>query len=398
MRFYLMAGIVVLATAILSVLNYWLLERCVTSLRGRRQRQVYLLLTLFVLVILACGWSRRPPFSFAPEWMIWAYLATDWVLGQGILFLFQPVIFLMRRLLGSRQRAEMGKPVQEPVFGRRCFLQGAFSVTPLVAFGISTNSIVEAQSSLAVIRHTLSMSNLPAGLAGFKIAQISDTHLGAYFSLSRWGVVLEKVAQEKPDLVVVTGDFIDDLSLLTDAVRQLAELQAIIPDGVYFCLGNHDYFRDVRQVRRTLQANGIQILDNAAVLIRSGERPFYLMGIDYPWEDLYRSGIKVSEQRRREYFQQVQQQVPAEAFKVFIAHHPDSLLDGFAAGIPLTLAGHTHGGQVVLAGKSPLDNYQYMRGLYAENGVYGYVSRGAGHWVPIRLGCPPEVSIFTLQD
>jgi len=89
---------------------------------------------------------------------------------------------------------------------------------------------------------------------------------------------------------------------------------------------------------------------------------------------------------------------PSNAFTVMIAHHPDFLFDGFANKIPLTLAGHTHGGQVVIGGVpvSPLP-YRYMRGLYQENQGYGYVSSGAGHWIPFRFGCPPEISIFTLR-
>ena len=121
------------------------------------------------------------------------------------------------------------------------------------------------------------------------------------------------------------------------------------------------------------------------------------MGVDYPWADLSHNGINVSDSKRQQCFAAANQDVPLSAFKVLIGHHPNVLFDGFAASIPLTLAGHTHGGQVVIGGKTLLSSYHYMRGLYLENGVYGYVSSGAGHWLPFRLGCPPEISVFTLQ-
>jgi len=138
-------------------------------------------------------------------------------------------------------------------------------------------------------------------------------------------------------------------------------------------------------------------MDNSSKLIIPGQRPFYLMGVDYPWENIARSGINVSDSRRKQFFASANQDVPHDAFKVLIGHHPDIVFDGFDARIPLTLAGHTHGGQVVIAGKSLLSSYHYMRGLYRENGVYGYVSSGAGHWFPFLLGCPPEISVFTLK-
>ena len=161
-------------------------------------------------------------------------------------------------------------------------------------------------------------------------------------------------------------------------------------------MGNHDYFQNAELVRSELNNSSIVVLDNSIRLIIPGLQPFYLMGVDYPWAGLSRRGIDVSDSKRQQYFAATNHDVPLNAFKVLIGHHPNILFDGFAAKIPLTLAGHTHGGQVVLGGKTLLSSNHYMRGLYRENGVYGYVSSGAGQWFPFRLGCPPEISVFTL--
>jgi predicted MPP superfamily phosphohydrolase len=101
---------------------------------------------------------------------------------------------------------------------------------------------------------------------------------------------------------------------------------------------------------------------------------------------------------RKKYLQQGLAKIPENAFKVLLSHHPDFIEDAFAANIPLTLAGHTHGGQVNVARHSLLPlNYKYMRGLYRQGNLAGYVSTGAGNWLPFRIGCPPEVSVFTLS-
>jgi predicted MPP superfamily phosphohydrolase len=151
-------------------------------------------------------------------------------------------------------------------------------------------------------------------------------------------------------------------------------------------------------VRAELHNSRIIVLENENVLIVPGQQPFYLLGVDYPWADSSYNGINVSANKRQQYFAAANRNIPINAFKVLIAHHPDCLIDGFAAQIPLTLAGHTHGGQVVIGGKPLLNSYAYMRGLYQENGNYGYVNSGAGQWFPFRLGCPPEISIFTMMS
>jgi predicted MPP superfamily phosphohydrolase len=280
---------------------------------------------------------------------------------------------------------------------RRTFLQKALAVVPLAAFGAGGQAVYEAQTALEVVRHTLVIPGLPAKLDGFRIGQISDTHLGPYFSLARLDYALGLMAAEKPDLVVMTGDFADDLSLLKEGAAALAALGAAVPHGVYFCWGNHEYFRDVAFIQMTLERAGIKQLKNAGALIVPGGRPFYLLGVDFPPMDNGRRGFEISPAKRREYFAATTATVPSDAFRVLIAHHPDFLYDGFAAGIPLTLAGHTHGGQVAVGGRPLIAFADYARGLYEENGVVGYVSSGAGHWFPFRFGCPPEISVFTLK-
>jgi len=392
--------IVLTIITFVSWLNYRLLSRLFPFYRIRMVKYSWLLFAAETNLAIVYSLSRHPPFV-VPEvegFRFFVYGALIWLFGQLILLILQPLIYVAHRLLKSNRRADTPE-TSSSVSGmsRRNFLQRSLAATPLIAFGIGTKGIYEAQTAMVVRRHSLVMPELPHNLSGFKIGQVSDIHLGPYFDLAKLDTVLRLLAKEKPDLVVITGDFTDDLALLKPAIDKFDELQPSIPHGIYFCMGNHDYFHNARLVRAELDSSRIVLMDNIHKLIVPGPRPLYLIGVDYPWADFAHNGIKVDDNKRKQYFSAANQAVPQSAFKVLIGHHPDVLFDGFAARIPLTLAGHTHGGQVIIAGRSLLTPFHYMRGLYSEGGVYGYVSSGVGHWFPFRIGCPPEISVFTLM-
>lgn len=402
MRFIYTIIIILVITSFISWLNYRLLSRLFPFYRKQVIKYGYSIISITTTVVVGYGWSKRPPF-FTFENEIYHYIvygAIAWLLGQLILLVFQPFLYVAHRLIkGNRAADTQPNSISKPGMTRRDFLHNTLAVTPLIAFGLSAKGIYEAQTDMVLKPYSLAIPDLPANLNGFKIGQISDTHLGPYFDLAKLDTAIKLLVQEKPDIVVITGDFADDLSLLKPAIERFNELEPSIPHGIYFCLGNHDYFRNIALVRTELQNSKIKNLANESILLVPGQRPFYLMGVEYPWADeSQQGGVNVSVSKRQQFFAAANQNVPPDAFKVLIAHHPDALIDGFAAKIPLTLAGHTHGGQVVIGGKSLMSAYTYMLGLYQENGVYGYVSGGTGHWFPFRLGCPPEVSLFTLKS
>lgn len=388
-------------TGLTGCLNYYLLARLFPLYR--RPLVQFLFLAVTAAAIFITYDSRiQPPSSLDTKHGIdyaLLYGAIAWLCGQFALLLAQPFLYIaVKRLQRTNQPApEASSP--EGLVTRRAFLRGAAALTLLIPAGVGARGVYQAQVSMTVREHTLTFPGLPPNLRGFKIGQLSDTHLGPYFSLQRLDTAIDLLLRQKPDLVVITGDFVDDMNLLAPAISRLNSLQPLIPRGIYFCLGNHEYIRNVSLVRSQLAQSRVVLLENSSRLILPGPQPFYLLGADYPESATGRRGMNVSADRRQQCFAATNQGIPADAFKVLIAHHPDFLIDGFAARIPLTLAGHTHGGQVVVAGK-PLFYSQasYIGGLYQENGVYGYVSSGAGQWFPFRLDCPPEVSLFTLQD
>lgn len=398
MKFIYTIAVILAAVSLISWLNYRLICRFFRPVHRKFIKYIYLFFTMEMIFVLGYGWPNHLTFG-APQYEIYrffVYCAVAWFGGQLILLLYQPIFYIAQRLIKTEKLEDTSLSPKEGAMTRRHFLKNTLAAASLVPFGISSKAVYEAQADLMVVRHSLVISKLPAYLKGFKICQISDTHLGPYFDLDKLDSLITGVIAEKPDLVVITGDFIDDLKLLQPSINRLNELHPLIPHGIYYCLGNHEYFQNISVVRTEFTKSRVKLLDNQSALLIGEQEPFYLMGVGYPWADISRRGA-VSVSKRREYFAAAKQSVPANAFTVLIAHHPDFLMDGFAAQIPLTLTGHTHGGQVVVGGRSLLPtNYQYMRGLYQENNVYGYVSSGAGHWFPLRLNCPREISVFTL--
>lgn len=400
MNFSNMVLIALVLTGFTGCLNYYFLSRLFPFYRRPLVRYLFLAVTAAAIFITYESRVRPPSSLDAMHGINYAllYAAIAWLCGQFALLLAQPFLYVAVKRL-QRTNPSAPEASSEELVTRRAFLRGAVALTILLPTGVGAKGVYQSQASMTMREHTLTFPGLPLNLRGFKIGQLSDTHLGPYFSLQRLDTAIDLLMRQKPDLLVITGDFVDDMNLLAPAISRLNSLQPLIPRGIYFCLGNHEYIRNVSLVRTKLAQSRVVLLENSSRLILPGPQPLYLLGADYPGSAIGHRGMNISVDRRQQCFAAANQDIPSEAFKVLIAHHPDFLIDGFAARIPLTLAGHTHGGQVVIAGK-PLFYSQasYIGGLYQENGVYGYVSSGAGQWFPFRMGCPPEVSLFTLQD
>ncbi|HWR41963.1 metallophosphoesterase [Sporomusa sp.] len=368
---------------------------------GKKVRYGYWIATVLSVGILFSSRWLRPAEVFPGEWFRYLlYAAYVWLFGLlfmlVVLLAGYAVRLLVRRL--SRQEAMQveAEPVQEDVpaqvgITRRQFLQGAMAAVPAVPLAVTAYGVIGGDTKIVINRYTLSFPQLPPALDGYSIAQISDTHIGPFFGMDKLERVLAMVKQERPNLLTITGDLVDDLDLLSPTMARLAAFQPELPHGIFYCWGNHEYFRDIGRIRKALNASPITLLENRNQAVGKG---LYLAGVDYPW------GKNKDEQelKRRDFFAQAVRGIPEGAFTVLLTHHPDFFYNSFAARVPLSLAGHTHGGQVSIFGVSLLPvQYRYMRGMFRQDGSYGYVSVGTGHWMPLRIGCPAEVSLFTLK-
>jgi predicted MPP superfamily phosphohydrolase len=242
-----------------------------------------------------------------------------------------------------------------------------------------------------VVRVTISPAGLPAALDGYTLCQLSDLHRGL---LVAEGFLRKAVAianSLRPDLTVVTGDFVSDRAhFAASCGAVLAGLQA--PDGVYGVLGNHDYWNeDPEAVSAALQRSGIQLLTNRSVTLRQGGVAWSLCGVDDWWAGKPDLDAALAD-------------VPARAFKVLLCHEPDPADEAALKGFPLQLSGHTHGGQILLPGRQPLVTpdygHKYPVGLRQVPGSATQVYTNTGLGVifpPIRINCPPEVTLITLR-
>jgi len=194
----------------------------------------------------------------------------------------------------------------------------------------------------------------------------------------------------KPDLIVLTGDFVSRESSNAEACgRALSSLRA--PYGVYGVLGNHDYWtRDVERVARAVRQAGVRILVNDSAQINVGGEAWWLCGLDDAWSGKPDLDSTLA-------------RVPDNGFRILLCHEPDFADRAAGRSIPLQLSGHSHGGQVRLPGIGalllPYLGRKYPIGLQqvGNSHLHVYTNVGLGLVAPpVRLNCPPEVTHLTL--
>jgi predicted MPP superfamily phosphohydrolase len=236
----------------------------------------------------------------------------------------------------------------------------------------------------------LPLPGLPPELDGLRIALVSDLHVGTFTSGQAVKRIVEATNRLDADLVLLPGDLINNsLTDLSDALDAVSNMQSRY--GSYLCVGNHDLIDDGPEFVRRAKARVELLVDESRTVTIRGQ-PVQLLGL--PWnlgED--RIARSVGELARR--------RTPG-AFPILLAHHPHAFDAAAAAGFPLTLSGHTHGGQLMLSdgvGFGPL-MYRYWSGLYRKPEHHDaalVVSNGVGHWFPLRTGAPAEIIHLTLR-
>ena len=293
-------------------------------------------------------------------------------------------------LLGKVARIARRTPSVElnaaPAVTRREFLGAAAALTPPM-LTIAAAGIGEAQlDGFRIRRIEVPVPGLPPALEGLTIAHVTDFHVGRFTR----GRVLERIVEEtnrlEADVVALTGDFINhslrDLPAALDIVRALRARHIVAA-----CEGNHDLIEDARIFRREAERGGMPLLrgDSATTMIR-GQR-VQLLGL--PWNHSV-AGMRDSAAAL------LAQRDPA-AWPLLLAHHPHAW--DFAGEIPLTLSGHTHGGQIMLTGRLGAGSlfYRYWSGLYSRPSGALVVSNGVGNWFPVRIQAPAEILHLTLR-
>lgn len=273
---------------------------------------------------------------------------------------------------------------------RRALLGIASAIAALLlwAFAIELNRLV-------VTRAEFTVSGLPEGFDGIRVAAFSDLHAGARFiDEAKVRKVVAAVNALQPDMIVLLGDYVTGHrtmppQMLPETVAaNLRGLQA--PLGVWAVLGNHDWWTEGPRIRRALESAGIQFLDGRATRIERGGDALWLAGVPDYWT-----------QPRSEYAS-LTAAIPENAPVIAITHNPD-LFPLLPERIGLLIAGHTHGGQVRIPflGRPivpSMYNARYAAGLVREGGRAVYVTTGIGTSImAVRFLTPPEVVLLTLR-
>jgi predicted MPP superfamily phosphohydrolase len=275
---------------------------------------------------------------------------------------------------------------------RRILLKAAAAGLPVLTLATGVSGLTNAFGDVRVYKKPIIFDGLPTSLDGLKILHLSDIHLRHYVTLDDLSEVISQAEQFAPHLVLVTGDIADDLRLLPDTLALIFSLRPSL--GVFASLGNHEYYRGVSDVRRIFDRSPIPLLVNNGVHISVGSSVLFVGGIDDP---------RFLGVRDTAFFQRTIDQTMTEAtsedFVVLMSHRPDGFDHAAETAIDLTLAGHTHGGQIGVMNRSLFEVIwpeRYFWGHYRIGQSHLYTSSGVGHWFPFRLGCPPEAPVIEL--
>ncbi len=264
---------------------------------------------------------------------------------------------------------------------RRRFL--SLGLTGLTGALVADAAWYEPQA-LQVEKTTLA-ATLPGGKV--RLLQISDLHLSEFNSY--FEKVAEQVAELKPDLIVLTGDYLEEQRNIRGVLSFLKKLKA--PHGIYAVQGNWEYWSRLEgeNLRRHFAGAGVKLLINEREDVLVKGRALSIFGLDYP--------------SSTDHLAKLQKEVDPQRFNLLLSHVPAFAHEQLNKDINLILSGHTHGGQVRLPFFPPfyLPRYagRFIAGLYhvSQHRIPLYVSRGVGTSVlPVRFFCRPEIGLFEL--
>ncbi|MFK7990446.1 MAG: metallophosphoesterase [Sandaracinaceae bacterium] len=280
-----------------------------------------------------------------------------------------------------------------PLSRRSVLRQSATGAALSLGFGSSVYGSLFGRHDYDLHEVPIAIPGLPRQLDGYRIAQISDIHVGTYVGERELRSAVELMRRARPDLIVMTGDLVDhDVAYapqLGRLVRSFSELP--VRDGVAIIPGNHDYYAGVDEVLRACAEGGGRVLRNSGRLIGDPGASFGLIGVDDGWAE--RNGYPGGPDLDR-----ALAMVPDDVPKVLLCHNPVFFPEA-RGRIALQLSGHTHGGQVNLGLRPAELVLDYVEGVYTEEGSQLYVNRGFGTaGPPSRVQAPPEVNVVVLTS
>lgn len=355
------------------LLNMYISKRLISRLDIADKSKRYLRILLVINFIgILCYIAVRYYIS-VPSWLYFLFS-----LPIGILFLLfcTAVLYDMSTLVLS------ASPVSNT---KRKFLKSSLDVSALVvATAVTARSIYEAKF-VNVEPLSINIKNLKKP---YKIAQLSDIHIGGLIDREFIKQIVLKVNLIKPDLVVITGDLIDvDVDTVDEILEEFRNFNSKY--GTYFVVGNHEYFHNIEKIIAKVKSLDIRVLENENVYIGEDEEGFNLAGV-----------YDVMGYRTNTFVPDLNKALKGlkKSPTILLAHQPRYITE-VTDSVDLVLSGHTHGGQIYPFNYLVSLAQPYVRDLHQHNeDLQIYVNKGTGFWgPPMRLGTTSEITEITIN-
>ena len=354
------------------------------------------------LACLAAALNYRLSLASRPRWLlltIWTTLslstmaadairifewlpAVHWLRSAGVVWFVASIPILVAKSLWKRAT----RPGVDPQRRHVLKATAALALTPLSGIGFA---IHKANRDAVVKEVVLPIPGLPQDLRGLRLLHISDMHVSSFFPIERLRRVVDQANSLNPDLALITGDLITSYGdPLEETILELARLRA--SSGIWGCLGNHEIVAEAEDKTTLLgQRAGIHFLRSQSRRLHFGKAAINLAGVDYQ-----RKGSR--------YLSKSGQLIQKGDLNLLLSHNPDVFEKAAIQGWDLTLAGHTHGGQINLEilhrGLNPAAFYTpFTYGVYRHANAAMYVTSGIGTvGVPARVGTDAEIALIRL--
>ncbi|USX56944.1 metallophosphoesterase [Lentzea sp. HUAS12] len=360
---------------------------------GRRIGTVAIVAAFLVLMSALVVTRRVPPeYGKFFAWPGFVWLAVLFYLAIALGIAEIPRRILLRRVAAAPVAVGAGPEPVEPVEvvpdpSRRLFIARSVAIgSGIAASGVVGYGMTQALGAPQLLNVPVTLDKLRSSLSGFRIAVVSDIHLGPLLGRSHTERIVRMINEQEADLVAIVGDLVDGtVAELGEAAAPLRDL--VSKHGSFFVTGNHEYFSGHEQWIAELDRLGVNPLRNEGLTVAGG---IDVVGVNDVTGRSYDDGP--------DFGRALSKRDPNNPV-VLLSHQPVLVTDASSHGVDLQLSGHTHGGQMVPFNLFVPLQQPSTAGLSKVDDTWLYTSRGAGFWgPPVRVGAPPDITMIELRS
>ena len=391
-----------------NVFLFMLLRKYIPLLKGPLGSWVMGLTALFMVPLFGVIFVGYHMPEYFPKLVVVAYFypAMAWqimvfdvylLIVLSIPFRIIYRVFRMIRKKPLAHGSEDSEISDKEIRSRRDFLRNGALAIPAFSFIVAGYHIISSHLTIETKTLDVLFPTIPGELDGMTVVHISDLHLGSFIRLDDLSNIVDRINDLSPHMVVFTGDFCDQESLLEPALVELDKIKS--PMGTFACLGNHDYYLGVDKVISKFSNSSVRLLRDEFIELDSG---LVVAGMDF-YFSTPNFGFPMTD--CEEHLSKIFDGSGLEEKPVLCLVHNPNAFDGLVSkNVDFVVAGHTHGGQVLAHDSSehfstPVKrSFPRFKGYYREENSGMYVTSGVGHWLPYRINCPREIVLLRLNS